>query len=70
MSERDDRNVVVVANRSTLHDQPDDVSYWLTRPIVERIAAVEVMRRRVFGADLESRPRPGLRRVRRVSRSA
>ncbi len=29
----------------------DDLDFWLSRPVAERIAAVEILRRRVFGGD-------------------
>jgi hypothetical protein len=32
----------------------DDLDFWLSRPIAERIAAVEVLRRRVFGGDSDA----------------
>lgn len=45
---RGGRMAVAVA-RVSLHDADDDVRYWLTQPIAARIAAVEVLRRRVYG---------------------
>lgn len=47
-------------------DQPDDdLDFWLSRPVAERIAAVEVLRRRVFGGG-DDATGPGLQRVCRV----
>ncbi len=49
-------------------DAPDeDVAWWLTRPIVDRLAAVEVLRRRAYGIDDAVGSR--LQRVCRVIRS-
>jgi serine/threonine protein kinase len=44
----------VVVNRSavvvqSLHDEPDDRRWWWTRPVAERLAAIEIMRRTVYG---------------------
>ena len=44
----------LVVNRSTvvvqsLHDEPDDRGWWWTRPVSERLAAIEIMRRTVYG---------------------
>jgi hypothetical protein len=36
-------------NRASLHDEPDEIAYWLTRLVTERVAAVEILRQRVFG---------------------
>jgi hypothetical protein len=41
--------LVRVATKSTLHEQPDDLAYWLGVPMSERVAAVEILRQRVFG---------------------
>jgi hypothetical protein len=32
----------------------DDLDFWLSKPVAERIAAVEVLRRRVFGGDSDA----------------
>jgi len=39
----------VVVNRIDLHEPEHDVKYWLSRSIEERISAVEILRRRVYG---------------------
>ncbi len=36
-------------------DEEKSVAYWLTRPMEERIAYVEVLRRRHWGEDYETR---------------
>jgi hypothetical protein len=55
---------VVVARRRS--DEPDDdLDFWLSRPMAERIAAVEVLRRRVFGGG-DDATGPRLQRVCRV----
>lgn len=62
--------MALVVTRRSLHDddQLDDVEYWLSRPMIERIAAVDEMRRDHEGwADA---PEPELRRVAVVSRRA
>jgi hypothetical protein len=50
----------------------EDLAYWLSRPMAERIAAVEVLRRRYMGlgdtVDADAEPR--LQRVCRVTRLA
>ena len=59
--------MTVVASKSTLHDSNDDVLYWLSKSPQERVAAVEILRRHVFGGDDESRQE--LQRVSRVIRT-
>lgn len=55
---------LVVARPSS--DVPDDdLVFWLSRPVAERIAAVEVLRRRVFGGG-DDATGPRLQRVCRV----
>jgi hypothetical protein len=41
-----DRSVVTV---QSLHDEPDDRRWWWARPAAERLAAIEIMRRIVYG---------------------
>ncbi|MDP1571328.1 MAG: hypothetical protein Q8L86_15140 [Vicinamibacterales bacterium] len=33
----------------SLHDTPDDRTWWWTRSVAERLAAIEIMRRTVYG---------------------
>jgi hypothetical protein len=33
----------------SLHDEPDDRRWWWTRSVAERLAAIEIMRRTVYG---------------------
>ena len=54
-----------VVNKTTLHDEPDEIAYWLTRPVAERIAAVEVLRQRAYGYNADTRA--GIQRVARVA---
>ncbi|MGA1345260.1 MAG: hypothetical protein ACO35E_04735 [Ilumatobacteraceae bacterium] len=54
--------------KSALGDEIDEISYWSGVAAEERIAAVEVLRRRMYGGD--DGARPGLQRVCRVTRSA
>jgi hypothetical protein len=58
--------MALVARRRSDHDLDDDLDFWLTRPVEERIAAVEVLRRRVFGYDDAAGSR--LQRVCRIVR--
>lgn len=46
---RGDGPMALVVTRASLHDVDDDIEYWLSQPPSARIAAVEVLRRRVFG---------------------
>lgn len=41
--------MALVVTKTTLHQAEQEISYWLTRSPNERIAAVGVMRRRMFG---------------------
>ena len=41
-----DRSAVSV---QSLHDEPDDRRWWWSRPAAERLAAIEIMRRTVYG---------------------
>ena len=54
----------LVVARYALHDEPDQVTFWRDVAPSERVAAVEVLRRRVIGGGDE--PRPRLQRVCRV----
>jgi hypothetical protein len=45
--------IVKVVRKTTLHEADDDardLAYWLSRPMAERIAAVEELRRPVIEA--------------------
>jgi hypothetical protein len=44
-----------------------DLAYWLSRPMAERIAAVEVLRQQAFGAKAEPDVEQRLQRVCRVA---
>lgn len=43
------RRIAIAASKSGVADQPDDVDYWLKEDPAERVAAVEVMRQRLYG---------------------
>jgi|GEM_PF-398160 len=58
--------MALVVNRSSLHEGDSELQYWLSRDPSERIAAVEIIRQRVFGGSHETRQ--GLQRVCRVIR--
>ena len=54
-----------VVTRTTLRGAQSDLAYWLSRPVEERIAAVESLRRDALAARPEAEPR--LQRVCRVT---
>jgi hypothetical protein len=57
-----------VVSKSTVRDQADEEDFWATVTPVDRVAAVEVLRQRVFeGTDAT---RLGLQRVCRIIRRA
>lgn len=58
--------MVLVVNRVKLHEGDSELRYWLSRDPAERIAAVEIIRQRVFGGTDETRQ--GLQRVCRIIR--
>ena len=58
--------MALVVNRVKLHEGDSELQYWLSRDPSERIAAVEVIRQRVFGGADETRQ--GLQRVCRIIR--
>ena len=57
-------NMARVVKKSTVQGQADDVQYWLSVPMSERVAAVEVLRQRMFGG--QDGTRQGLQRVCRI----
>lgn len=57
-----------VVTKSTARDQADELMYWSTVSPADRVAAVEVLRRRVFGGT--DAARLGLQRVCRIVRRA
>ena len=63
-STRPGGNMALVVARTTL-DADDELEFWLSRPVAERIAAVEVLRNRVFGGGTDATG-PRLQRVCRV----
>ena len=58
--------MALVVNRVNLHEGDSDLEYWLSRDPAERIAAVEIIRQRIFGGADETRQ--GLQRVCRIIR--
>lgn len=61
------RGLEAVAARRHLHDPDDDVAYWLSRPVEERIAALTEIRRALFElGDDDHEARNRLPRVHRV----
>jgi hypothetical protein len=63
-STRSNGKVAIVVTKTSLHGIDDDVLFWLGKPPEERVAAVEVLRQRVFGGDGETGQ--GLQRVCRI----
>jgi len=57
-------NMARVVAKTTVKDQIDDMQYWLTVPMSERVAAVEVLRQRMYGG--ENGDGQGLQRVCRI----
>ena len=58
--------MALVVNRVKLHEGDSELEYWLSRDPAERIAALEIIRQRVFGGADEARQ--GLQRVCRIIR--
>lgn len=68
MVDRTRAKMTKVVEKTTLLGAVDEVEYWAKVPMAERIAAVEVIRRRMFGGS--DGTRPGLQPVCRVTRNA
>lgn len=58
--------MALVVTRATFGSEVDDVLYWRETTVVERLAALEVLRRRTIEGEGEARS--GLQRVCRVVR--
>ena len=58
--------MALVVNRVDLRERDTELRYWLSRDPAERIAAVEIIRQRIFGGADETRQ--GLQRVCRIIR--
>ena len=58
--------MALVVNRVKLQEDDSELQYWLSRDPAERIAAVEIIRQRIFGGADETRQ--GLQRVCRIIR--
>jgi len=56
--------MALVVNRVNLRKGDSELQYWLSRDPAERIAAVEIIRQRIFGGTDETRQ--GLQRVCRI----
>jgi hypothetical protein len=56
--------MVKVAAVTKLHEKSQDRAYWLSRPMAERIAAVEILRQQLWG---QVHIEQGLQRVCRVT---
>ena len=56
--------MALVVNRVNLRKGDSELQYWLSRDPAERIAAVEIIRQRIFGGTDEARQ--GLQRVCRI----
>ena len=44
------KKVVCKSNLNGLQSAKDDLSYWLSRPAEERVAAVDYLRRQYYGS--------------------
>jgi predicted Fe-S protein YdhL (DUF1289 family) len=62
--QREHRNIDFVVTKSDLHNQQDELSYWLSVSPKERIAAMKILRQRMFGGG--DGTRQGLQRVCRI----
>lgn len=51
------RSVVRVVRKFSLAEQPSDFAYWQSRPMEERLEALEALRATHHGWDDETRPR-------------
>ncbi len=51
-----------------LHQQPIDYGYWISRPVSERIDAIEILRNQYIS--FKKDVKPGLQRVCRVVKPA
>jgi len=58
------REIQTVFHKFSLSAEPTDFAYWQSRPPIERLAAVEEIRREFHGADYDTKP--GLQRVYRI----
>ncbi len=58
------RDIQKVVHKFRLDDQPTDFSYWQSRTPLERLTALEAIRREYHGAEYDSKP--GLQRVCRI----
>lgn len=54
-------SIALNVEKCALGDEPDEVIYWRTVSHVERVAAVEILRRRLNGGG--NATRPGLQRL-------
>lgn len=63
-----ERAMVRVVAKSAVGEEQDEIAYWMTVSVADRIAAVEVLRRRVFGYDDATRPE--FQRVCRIIRNS
>jgi hypothetical protein len=60
----------VVRHESLRRQQRGDLVYWLSRPMAERIAAVETLRQQASEAEDPNHVEPRLQRVCRVAQRA
>ena len=58
------REIQLVVHKYSVENQPTDFTYWQSRSPVERLAALEALRREYHGADYEHKS--GFQRVCRI----
>jgi len=63
---RNNGTMALVVKKARLGSEPDDFLYWRGTSIMERLAALEVLRQRKIGG--EGASRSGLQRVCRIVR--
>lgn len=60
------RELQLVVHKYSVENQPTDFAFWQSRPLLERLAALEAIRREHHGPDYELKS--GFQRVCRIVR--
>jgi hypothetical protein len=63
-AKRSTGSIALVVEKFALGDQTDEFEYWLGVPPADRVAAVEILRQRMYGGD--NATRLGLQRFSRT----
>lgn len=59
-----ERQMVMVVHKYKLGEEPSDLDYWLQQPYEARLAALEELRRELYGPDYDAQS--GFPRVYRI----